>query len=1047
MNIIKLSIEKPIAVVSVVIMVILFGWVSLERIPIQMSPDVRQPIINITTNWPGAAPVEVEKEIIKVQEDVLRGLKGVVRIQSTSRSNQGSIQLNFKIGSDMNQALLLVSNRLDLIREYPEDAQQPFLSTSGSEDNSIAWFSLQTLNQDDQRSMVSRSELVNDIIKDKIERIDGVSSLFARGVSDKELRVTIDPYMLAKYSLTVSELINNIRQSNISITGGNIEEGKRSYIVRTEGDLKTEDQVKSIVLRTENKDSNIGRVSLGDVAEVKFLYKEKNSYARRFGSPTLTMSLTGETGSNVIETMQQIKNVVRELSENTLSKLNLKLIQLYDETDYIKSAIDLVLQNIFVGGLFAIVILLLFLKSWRATLVVSISIPISVIGSFVAMAMLGRSLNVISLAGIAFAVGMVVDAAIIVLENIFRLRQSGKNSFESALIGASQVWPAIFVSSLTTVMVFIPILIMELEAGQLFRDIAVAISVSVTLSLLVSITLIPALSKYLFMDKFDKKIYIPYIDRFGQKFVKFWFEFSLLVIKRKLIACIVIVALSFSAIFFSFILMPKLDYLPTGNRNFVFGFIQTPPGYNLETTNKLTLNVEEETKKYWAQDKEQYNKNLKKDQPAISDFFVVALQGRAFMGGKSLDSSKASELIPIMQAPANRDPGTRAFMFQPSLFGRSVGGGRSIELDISGDDLESIHDVAKETFGRVIQVLPFSEGHKSRPKPSLELAAPEVRIIPDPVRLADNGISVNELGRTIDTFNDGFKVTEINVGNKKLDLTLRGRSLEKKNTQSISSIPVVNKSGNVITVASLADVIVTSGPTEIRRIEKARTVTISVTPSSQLPLQAAMDKINSDVIKPMKEKGLPQGIKFNLSGTADKLTKTWNELIVDLFLALIIVYLVMSVLFGSFIYPFIILFSVPVAAAGGLAGLTILNIWVDQPLDMLTILGFVILIGIVVNNAILLVHQSLYNIRKMGMNSTDAITNATQNRIRPIFMSTLTSVFGMLPLVLFPGSGSELYRGLGSVVVGGLSLSALLTMAIVPPMLSITVDYLEKKIK
>ena len=1047
MNIIKLSIEKPIAVVSVVIMVILFGWVSLERIPIQMSPDVRQPIINITTNWPGAAPVEVEKEIIKVQEDVLRGLKGVEKIQSTSRSNQGSIQLNFKIGSDMNQALLLVSNRLDLIREYPEDAQQPFLSTSGSEDNSIAWFSLQPLNKDDKASMVSKSELVNDIIKDKLERIDGVSSLFARGVSDKELRVTIDPYMLAKYSLTVSELINKIRQSNISITGGSIEEGKRSYVVRTEGDLKTEDQVKSIVLRTENQGSNIGRVSLGDVAEVKFLYKEKGSYARRFGSPTLTMSLTGETGSNVIETMLKIKKVVSELSESTLSKLNLKLIQLYDETDYIKSAIGLVLQNIFVGGLFAIVILLLFLKSWRATLVVSVSIPISVIGSFVAMAMLGRSLNVISLAGIAFAVGMVVDAAIIVLENIFRLRQNGKNSFDSAFIGASQVWPAIFVSSLTTVMVFIPILIMELEAGQLFRDIAVAISVSVILSLLVSITLIPALSRYLFIDKFEKKINIPYIDEFGQKFVKFWVNFSLLVIKRKLIACIVIVVLSFSAVLFSFILMPKLDYLPTGNRNFVFGFIQTPPGYNLETTNRLTLSVEAETKKYWVQDKEKYNTTLNKGQPAISDFFVVALKGRAFMGGKSLDSSRASQLIPIMQEPANKDPGTRAFMFQPSLFGRSVGGGRSIDLDISGDNLESIYDVAKETFGKVIQVLPFSEGHKSRPKPSLELAAPEVRIIPDPVRLADNGISVHELGRTIDAFNDGFKVTEINVGNKKLDLTLRGRSLENNSTQSISSIPVVNKRGNVIPVANLADVIITSGPTEIRRIEKARTVTISITPSSQLPLQAAMDKIYSDVIKPMKEKGLPEGIKFNLSGTADKLTKTWNELIVDLFLALIIVYLVMSVLFGSFIYPFIILFSVPVATAGGLAGLTILNIWVDQPLDMLTILGFVILIGIVVNNAILLVHQSLYNIRKMKMNSTDAITNATKNRIRPIFMSTLTSVFGMLPLVLFPGSGSELYRGLGSVVVGGLSLSAILTMAIVPPMLSITIDYLEKKPK
>ncbi|PPR79670.1 MAG: Multidrug resistance protein MdtC [Alphaproteobacteria bacterium MarineAlpha2_Bin1] len=1042
MNIIKLSIEKPIAVISVVVMVLIFGWVSLNRIPIQMSPDVRQPIISITTNWPGAAPVEVEREIIKVQEEVLGGLRGVERIQSSSRPNQGNIQLNFKVGSDMNQALLLVSNRLDLIREYPEDAQQPFLSTSGTEDNSIAWFSLQSINKENQRTSISNSEIVNDIIKEKLERIDGVSSLYARGVSERELRVTIDPYMLAKYSLTVSELINKIRQSNISITGGSVEEGKRRYVVRTEGDLTSIEQVENIILRTNNQNGTIGRVSLGDVANVDFLYKERRAYARRFGSPTLTMSLTGEAGSNVIETMAKIKYVVSELSESTLKKLNLKLIQLYDETDYIKSAINLVLQNIFIGGLFAIIILLVFLKSWRATLVISISIPVSVIGSFVAMAILGRSLNVISLAGIAFAVGMVVDAAIVVLENIFRLRQSGKNSLESAFNGASQVWPAIFVSSLTTVMVFIPILIMDLEAGQLFRDIAVAISVSVILSLIVSVTLIPALSKNLFIDGINKNKKIPILDYIAKEFVIFWVNFSLLVIRRKIVACFVIILLSLTAILLTLVLMPKLDYLPTGNRNFVFGFIQTPPGYNLETTNKLTLNVEEETKKYWLLGN---NETINKKNPVISDFFVVALEGRAFMGGKSLDASKASELIPIMQSPANKEPGTRAFMFQPSLFGRSVGGGRSIDIDISGDSLEDIHEVARETFEKVLKVLPFSKGHKIRPKPSLELVAPEVRVIPDPVRLANNGISVNELGRSIDVFNDGFKVTEINLGSKRLDLTLSGQSLGKKSTQSIASIPVVNSSGRVVPVSSVADIFVTSGPTEIRRIEKIRTVTISITPSKDLPLQAAMDKIKNEVISPMKEMNLSDGIKFNLSGTADKLTKTWNELIIDLFLALLIVYLVMAVLFGSFIYPFIILFSVPVAAAGGLAGLTLLNIWVEQPLDMLTILGFVILVGIVVNNAILLVHQTLYNIRKLNMDSAYAISNATKNRIRPIFMSTLTSVFGMLPLVLFPGSGSELYRGLGSVVVGGLSLSALLTMAIIPPMLSITVDYLEQK--
>ena len=281
------------------------------------------------------------------------------------------------------------------------------------------------------------------------------------------------------------------------------------------------------------------------------------------------------------------------------------------------------------------------------------------------------------------------------------------------------------------------------------------------------------------------------------------------------------------------------------------------------------------------------------------------------------------------------------------------------------------------------------------------------------------------------------------MGSKRIDLTLVGQKSIEQNTQAISALPVVTRGGQIVPVSSLAEVVVTSGPTEIRRIERERTVTLSVTPADTMPLQEAMEIILEKVVLPMKAKGLPSGVKFNMSGTADKLTRTWNEILVDLVLALIIVYLVMAVLFESFIYPFIILLSVPVAAAGGLAGLTILNIWIRQPLDMLTMLGFVILIGIVVNNAILLVHQTLHNIRKEGMIPDVAISEATRNRVRPIFMSTLTSVFGMLPLVLFPGSGSELYRGLGSVVVGGLALSAVLTMALVPPMMSVTVDILE----
>jgi len=325
------------------------------------------------------------------------------------------------------------------------------------------------------------------------------------------------------------------------------------------------------------------------------------------------------------------------------------------------------------------------------------------------------------------------------------------------------------------------------------------------------------------------------------------------------------------------------------------------------------------------------------------------------------------------------------------------------------------------------------------------MGAPEVRVFPDRIKLADNGITARELGDTLDTFNDGLRISEITVGSNRIDLMLRGTVPKVQETQGIGYLPVVTSSGNIVPVNSLASVEVTAGPTQIRHTDRERTVTLFIIPPETMPLEVALETLQTQVVKPLKKSGnIPPNIRFSLSGAADKLNQTWDAMIVDLVIAIVIVYLVMAVLFESFLYPFIIMLSVPLATAGGVLGLALMNVFIFQPLDMLTLLGFVILIGIVVNNAILLVHQTLYHIRSDGMAVADAVLEATQNRIRPIFMSTLTSVFGMLPLVLFPGAGSELYRGLGSVVVGGLSLSALLTLAIIPPLLTLFASVLER---
>ena len=295
----------------------------------------------------------------------------------------------------------------------------------------------------------------------------------------------------------------------------------------------------------------------------------------------------------------------------------------------------------------------------------------------------------------------------------------------------------------------------------------------------------------------------------------------------------------------------------------------------------------------------------------------------------------------------------------------------------------------------------------------------------------------NLLALSLDAFNSGIRIAEITIDSKRMDLTLRGKLNAITQTQGIENIPVVTPSGKILPISSLADIVMTSGPTEIRHIERDRTITLQIKPIDTIPLEAAIDMIEENVILPLEQNGLPTGVNLNLSGTADELTNTWNAMVINLLVAICMVYLLMAILFESFVYPLVIMLSVPPAAAGGVMGLWVLNLNILQPLDMLTILGFVILIGIVVNNAILLVHQTLQHIREESMSTSDAIIEATKNRIRPIFMSTLTSIFGMLPLVLFPGAGSELYRGLGSVIIGGLCLSAILTLAIVPPMLRI----------
>ena len=491
MKIIQDAIRFPVTTTVGVILLVLFGGIGLSRLPIQLTPDVVQPEVTIRTRWPGASPQEVERDIVDEQEEQLKSIEGLVKIESTSNDGEGRITLTFQVGTDLDAALLKVSNSLEQVPAYPDDADRPVIRSVNVNSNASAYFVLSPAAEDGFAGDISTLwSFADDFIKPEFERVSGVALSNILGGREMEMHVIVDPARLAARAVTMNQLREALERENRNYSGGEFDEGKRRYVVRTVGEYSSPQDIEEIVVSIRNQVP----VYLKDVARVELGYRKPDGRAFNNGQEVIVLDALKEPGTNVMEVMAGLRQVVERLNSDVLEARGLRLTQVYDETDYIESSIDLVRQSLVVGGLLAIAILLMFLRSVTSTLIIAIAIPISIVGSFLMMYLFGRTLNVISLAGMAFAVGMVVDNSIVVLENIYRHRQMGKSRPEAAYDGAREVWGAVLASTLTTIAVFVPVLFIEGEVGQLFGDIALGISFAVGLSLLVSITVIPSLS-------------------------------------------------------------------------------------------------------------------------------------------------------------------------------------------------------------------------------------------------------------------------------------------------------------------------------------------------------------------------------------------------------------------------------------------------------------------------------------------------------------------------------------------------------------------------
>ncbi|HSR53050.1 MAG TPA: efflux RND transporter permease subunit [Acidobacteriota bacterium] len=1037
MKVIEESIRYPVTTAVGVILLLLFGGIALALIPVQLTPEVQRPTISVQTRWPGASPLEIEREIIQEQEDQLKSLESLLKMESSSNDSQGSITLTFPTGTDMDSALLRVSNRLQQVPEYPPDALRPVISSVGANDNAIAWFMIVPREQDGYEGDIAKLfDFIDDFIKPEIERVPGIAGSNIFGGREREMQVLVDPAKLAARRITLNELGAALGRENDNFSGGDFDEGKRRYIVRTIGEYEGPQDIDNIVIAVRDGVP----VYVRDVGYAELGYRKASAKVFMLEQQAMAINAIREQGSNILDVMDRLKATIDNLNRNVLAPRGLIMIQSYDETQYVNSAIDLVQQSLIIGGILAVVILLLYLRSATSTLVIGVAIPISLVGVFLMMYVFGRTLNVISLAGMAFAVGMVVDNSIVVLENIYRHRQMGKTRYKAAYEGAREVWGAVLASTLTTVAVFVPVVFIEDEAGQLFGDIAVAISCAVALSLIVSITVIPSLSSKILggAGKGERKAWRFGLKRFGTAFAD-GISSTVGWINRSIVRRIaVILLLTVTSLGLSWWLMPKTEYLPVGNNNFLFGVILPPPGYNVEETASIRSYYEEALGPLLKVPQSE-EESAQMPGGGIQGFFFVATTNRVFMGTRARDPLRVRELLPAIEEASAKIPGTIVVTNQRSLFSRGFDEGRNIDVEITGPDLARLIELGGEVFGKVRQLMPEAQG---RPIPSLDLGNPEVRVITDRRRAAEVGISNRELGFAVSALVDGAKASEYQYEGREIDLRVKAQETGAHRTHLLEQMPIATPRGELVTLSSVADVVQENGPVSINHRERQRAITIRITPAEQQPLEEAMELIEDQILAPMRSGGRLAGLySASLSGTADKLAQTASTLQWNFLLALAITYLLMAALFESFLYPFVIMFSVPLAALGGFLGLAAVNAFIEyQALDVLTMLGFIILVGTVVNNAILIVHQSLNHMREEAMEQQKAIVTSVRSRIRPIFMSVSTSVFGMLPLVLYPGAGSELYRGLGSVVVGGLVFSTVFTLFLVPALLSLTLQ-------
>jgi multidrug efflux pump subunit AcrB len=1002
------SLRNPAAVVVVLALVIALGIFSLIKLPFQLFPDIEEPQMTIFTGWRAAAPAEVESELIEPQEAALQGLPGLKQLNAFANAGGSWINLRFNVNTDMQKALVDVISRMNQLSNLPRDATPPVISLGedggGGANQTLSWFFVQLL-PGTPGPIDSYQKFLEDVVKPRIESVPGVAVVNINAGAPEELQIRFDPFRAAELGIEIPALASVAGSAN-DTSGGYVEVGRRQYSLRFAGRYTPQELGEQILAWRDQ-----GPVRLKDIAEIEVRRGDRENLAMQNGNPAMGLQIIKESGANVLATLNAVKAEIATLREGQLKEMGLTIQQSFDPSLFINQAINLVSGNLFAGVLLAIGVLWLFLRHTRAVLLVGLTVPICLLATFITLELTGRTLNVISLAGLAFGVGMVLDAAIIVLENVLRLQERGQLPQEAASQGTQQVWPALVASTVTTVAIFLPVLWLKDAEGQLFADLALTISIANVISMIVAVTVVPVAVARWVKPPPLKAENTARTEQLARRIVG--------ITDGRRRRRFLIVALIVLPVALSWLLLPRLDYLPPVKRAAIDAFIQFPPGASVDTIDReIVRPIGERMRPYMEGTKE----------PALLNYYVLVWPGGGTIGARVKDQSQLPELQRIISEEVLVGfPDVTAFTAEGNLFG-GFGDGRNIDLMLQSADVQALFPVARAAMQEIEKRMP---GAQVQPWQGLDAAEPELRVTPDERRLTESGWNRATAGNVIRSMGDGLWIGEYFDGNKRLDIILRAQ--QWMTPEELMSVPLATPSGAVLPLGDLMQIETKVGPGGLRRVDRKRTVSLGISPPRKMSLEEAMEVLQRDV-EPMLKKMLPADGSIRYGGSADNLRNAVSNMGENFALAVLVLFLIMAAMFRSVKDSILVVLTIPLATVGGVLALRALNLVSFQPLDLLTMIGFVIMMGLVINNAILLVDQTRTG-ERAGLARREAVVQAIQLRIRPIFCTTATSLVGMLPLAVVPGPGSVLYRGLGAVIVGGMTVSTIFTLLLLPALL------------